>query len=391
MVYCCHCAVPLYCALLLYCVTQYSCVAPGALTMSDEEEIAQLKQKLDNLKAAFSRKEDEVAAATADAKAAEQEVKRLINKDRASPNTSSGNAGGTQGKMVYMAPSRKLDRFKEKPEIATELSVDDWIEDAKAIILSRNLTESEQAAFIIEHLAGKARREILGRGKSVTSSPREIFTVLSRVFGDGDSLPQLQQRFYSYRQTEKDDIIACSLELVNLYDRIIQLDPSFKPGRETQLKNRLAEAVHEESMQMELRRLNADQPDLSFFDMRDQIIRLMGQKGKCQKQKRDATVREATVEGDVYSLVLKQGEQIAAQQKQIESLLSVLQNKSGKSTVKRQVVATDGKRHCWICNSADHLRKNCPQKKSRSDLSTVTIPSQSAPKAQDLNADSLLL
>ena len=49
--------------------------------------------------------------------------------------------------------------------------------------------------YLLEHLAGEARREILGRGDEVKSNPEQIFAVLVRVFGDGDSLPQLQQQF----------------------------------------------------------------------------------------------------------------------------------------------------------------------------------------------------
>ena len=48
--------------------------------------------------------------------------------------------------------------------------------------------------------------------------------------------------------------MSCSLHLVRLFDRIVQLDSSFKPGRDAQLKSRLAEAVREENLRTELRR-----------------------------------------------------------------------------------------------------------------------------------------
>ena len=67
---------------------------------------------------------------------------------------------------------------------------------------------------LMEHLAGEARREIRGggEGNEIKSNPDQIFAVLLRVFGDGDSLPQLQEQFFSYRQKEVEDLVSCSLK-----------------------------------------------------------------------------------------------------------------------------------------------------------------------------------
>lgn len=56
-----------------------------------------------------------------------------------------------------------------------------------------------------------------------------------------------------------------SLLLVWLFDRIVPLDTSFKPGRDCQLRNRLAEAVRKDSLQSELRRLNSEHPELQYL------------------------------------------------------------------------------------------------------------------------------
>ena len=60
--------------------------------------------------------------------------------------------------------------------------------------------------------------------------------------------------------------MSLSLELVRLFDRIFVLDPFPKHTRENQLKDRLAEAVREETVQMELQRLIGNKPSMSFFD-----------------------------------------------------------------------------------------------------------------------------
>ena len=223
---------------------------------------------------------------------------------------------------------------------------------------------------MIEHLGGNARREVTGRGVSVSTDPMKIFAVLLRVFGDGDSLPQIQQQFYSYKQREGEDLVACSLELVKLFDRITQLDPSFLPGRDSQLKNRLAEAVIKDSLRTKLRRLNEDHPDLSFFDTRDHVLRLIASKDSPKtttpnKDKQETTVNE--VSHDIHKILREQGQQLLAQQNQIESLLAAL-NTSNTPRV-------GGTRRCWICDSTEHLKKNCPN-------NTRSGGSSAAPQAQ---------
>ena len=141
-------------------------------------------------------------------------------------------------------------------------------------------------------------------------NPEQIFAVLLRVFGDGNSLPQLQQQFFSYRQKEGEDLVSCSLHLVRLFDRIVQLDSSFKPGRDAQLKSRLAEAVREENLRTELRRLNSEHPELTYFDVRDRVMKLMSK----PPLKQSTLVQETAAPGqDVHGILRQQSQQISAQ------------------------------------------------------------------------------
>lgn len=45
----------------------------------------------------------------------------------------------------------------------------------KSYLGLQQLIRQEQAAFVLENMAGKARREILGRGTAVTSDPDKNF------------------------------------------------------------------------------------------------------------------------------------------------------------------------------------------------------------------------
>ena len=78
------------------------------------------------------------------------------------------------------------------------------------------------------------------------------------MFGDGDTLPTLQQTFFSFQQGEKEDLLGLSLKLVEMYDRICRIDPTYVPCREGTLKGRLAEAARDEGLRRELPRLTIE-------------------------------------------------------------------------------------------------------------------------------------
>ena len=111
------------------------------------------------------------------------------------------------------------------------------------------------------------------------------------MFGDGDTLPTLQQKFFSYQEGEKKDPLGLSLKLVEMYDRICRIDPTYVPCRGGgALKGRLAEAARDEGLRRELRRLTIESGHLSYFDMRDRAIGWLGGLGTPGK----ATIREAS-------------------------------------------------------------------------------------------------
>ena len=332
------------------------------------EDLAALKGEVEGLKLALVKKEKEAQETAENLGAVEQELKHLLKQ----PKNESVKGEG----VVYVAQSRKLERFRGRPVKTTDPTVEEWIEDAKASSDSKGLTKEQTSLYLVEHLAGDARREILGRGDEIKSNPEQIYAVLLRVFGDGDSLPQLQQQFFSYRQREGEDLVSLSLHLVQLFDRIVQLDSSFKPGRDSQLKNRLAEAVRDDNTRTELRRLNSEHPELSYFDARDRVMKLMSQYGKSDKTGQTTLVQEAAADQDVQSILKQQSQQIAAQQKQIESLVAAL---SGRNVPPRG----GGPRRCWECDSSGHLRRNCPNKARNTEAATPAA--QAKTRGNNLN------
>ena len=123
-------------------------------------------------------------------------------------------------------------------------------------------------------------------------------------------------------------MLGLSLKLVEMYDRICRIDPTYMPCREGTLKGRLAEVARDEGLRRELHRLTNKSGHLSYFDMGDRAIGWLGGLGTPRK----ATIPEASTECGVLSLLKKQGEQLLEQQQQIDHLLETYEKGVARTT-----------------------------------------------------------
>lgn len=273
---------------------------------------------------------------------------------------STSEEGDKQPSVVYLSQGQRIDRFCDRPTKPGDPSVQEWIRDVRSQLEVRRLGPKDQASLILNHLGGKARKEIAGRGDEVQRDPSKIFAILSKVFGDGDTLSQLQQRFFSYRQRDGEDLVACSLELVDLFDRICQLDSSFQSCREKSLRGRLAEAAKDEGVRRELRRLNLENPNMTFFDARDQVMEWIGVPKSLTQGK--FTVHKLEADSEYHHLIKQQGDQIKAQQQQIDDLIQALKTNAEKSSRPNYTHGgkPSGTRRCYQCDSKFHFKRDCP-------------------------------
>ena len=157
------------------------------MTEDSGKQVLHLEEKIQKLRLLVTEREEE-------AQASQEEVDRLVRRtSERTPSASSDTSSTkpphddqstarhtTQSQILYLTQGRKLDRFKRKPEKSTDPLVEEWVEDAEAAMTSRRLGGVERAAFLMEHLTGQARREILRRGQGVQHDSREILKHSSR-------------------------------------------------------------------------------------------------------------------------------------------------------------------------------------------------------------------
>ncbi|XP_048256614.1 uncharacterized protein LOC124131552 [Haliotis rufescens] len=281
--------------------------------------------------------EAERSAETMEAVAKELEVLRLKVREQEDALAARIN------KPVVLSTGRQIARFKDKASEPGDVSLEEWISDVRCAAETRKLKTEDFAVLLCENLGGRARQEILARGSDIRNSPTNIIRILRKVFGDGCDLPSAQHRFYSYRQSSGQDLVTVSLDLIDLYDKIIEIDPTFSGMKESALKGQLAEAVQSDVQKRETRRLTIEHPSMSFLDLRDRLIEWLGNTPLKEKN-----VHYQEHRANFEDVLKRQEAMIEEQQKQIQELLTIN--------------ARPRTRACWECGEEGHMRRDCPNR-----------------------------
>ena len=85
-------------------------------------------------------------------------------KDAASSRQTDGQVStASKESSIYVSQGRKIPLFKDAPKSSTETSVQDWCMDVERHLKARGMEGVKASSFILEHLGGKARQEIMRR------------------------------------------------------------------------------------------------------------------------------------------------------------------------------------------------------------------------------------
>lgn len=172
-------------------------------------------------------------------------------------------------RFVFVPRDRRCPKFNGK----TGMGIDEWVEEAKACMRIRHLSNADQAFFLFDHLEGEAREEVRYRPEIERGDPDKIILALRELYGCSQSYVALQEAFFSRRQLEGETLLEFSLALMGLLERVKSRSPNVISNGEILLRDQFVEYVIDSSLRRELKQLVRRQPRATLLEVRGEAIR----------------------------------------------------------------------------------------------------------------------
>ena len=145
---------------------------------------------------------------------------------------------------------RKLRHFSGVGDV----SLVDWLKEARACIVVQRLTGHAAANLLISYLEGAARMEIRCQADEVRGIAEQILSALKEVFGDNSSTSQLLRAFCERRQQSAETVSDYSHGLVELVDRLQRTSSVIADDCDRMLREHVIENVRDDHLRRELKR-----------------------------------------------------------------------------------------------------------------------------------------
>ena len=293
-----------------------------------------------------------------------------------------------QEKQLVVIPNeQKLKKFSGRHG-DNELSIEDFIDNAKSAITSRGLPLPEQANFVLSYLEGPAKEEMKLYPKSDLTNSDKIFDLLQESFGEKRSVPQLLKAFYDRRQREGETLRAFSHALRELQAKIQKKSATKSSGQDAALRDHFAENVKDPLLRKELKKFIRTHPEISFLDTREEAIRWAEEDEKsCGPRPRVASSHEtntSTKPSSIESAMNEMIKTLQGQQKAIEDLAANLKKLNTVPTHRGQNIQPQpqfqqrqprpdaGGDRCYQCGAPGHFARNCTARSRPPPLRNLT-------------------
>ena len=274
---------------------------------------------------------------------------------------------------VVVQRERKLRRYSGMDETA----LDEWIEEARAIMSAQHLEGEAAASFVISYLDGAARSEIRCQPNDVRTDADLIFRALDEVYGEKETANQLLRRFFFRRQMAGEPIAAYSHGLVEIANRINRLVPKPDEERDSMLRDQFVENLRDAHLRWELRRRIESDEVIDFLSLRKVAMQWAEEVEGATQRKVHSNALEAGAKMNAVGPsdeMAKMWAELASQRRQLTEGLA----EQGKVLTEvlaqqRQMMASTTamlppfvpRRRledivCYGCNQKGHIRRNCP-------------------------------
>ena len=189
-------------------------------------------------------------------------------------------AGALQNLKYQRAPAVKLTKFYGPPRKTGGPTLVEWLDDLDTYCRQLGLKGDEKVSALLDHLGGVAKEEILCCPSQDCKDFEKLIVLLHSRFGAQESVQSLTSAFYTRTQLEDETLADFGRALMLFYNRVEAAATDPQEGealarlREKALKEQFIKGAARPYVRRELRKLEIDYQDLSFFEFRDVALKL---------------------------------------------------------------------------------------------------------------------
>ncbi|XP_070175621.1 uncharacterized protein [Littorina saxatilis] len=235
--------------------------------------------------------------------------------------------------------------------------LDDYVTEARRIIAHFNLEAlgGEAAEWLIQSLAGPAKKEINLHPPQATATADLVLTILQDTFGDHASSSSLLSSFFTRYQGQEEGLLSYAHSLQSLHVKINSVVPDTLT--DDALRDHFIHGLFLHPLRRDLLRFVRGREAVPFAAVRAEALRWMRDDfevvTKQQHQATESSTKVRSLQLQVSELAIKSAE-----------LRAALHQRPPAASRQQKPSA---KPRCWLCNRHGHLQSRCPTKRHRGE------------------------
>ena len=200
---------------------------------------------------------------------------------QASAATAQAVAGALGNLRLRPTPTVKLNRFCGRPQRAGDLTINEWLDEFEVYSRQLGLEGNVKTVTLVDHLGGDAKEEVLCASQQVRDNFTDLTALLKRRFGPLETVASLSRALGARVRLEGETLADYSRAIMRLYSRMEKAAASTPDDqaalvrlRDMTLKGQFKKGVGNGQVLKDLERMDIRDPDQTFADMREEILRL---------------------------------------------------------------------------------------------------------------------